>query len=225
MNRWVDQTQLYQDSPRQYGNCVQASVASLLFLPLEAVPAFHEANGNAGMFWESLTRFLNSQGYELQSKYPSHGQRPAHPDGLHLVSGPTERSASGSGDHMVIYRGKELVFDPHPSHAGLTDVSAVYLLLPLDPAEFKRERILASEDKEPGVDWPIHETYPKVRLLVGPGYAGVYEIIRYPRFGVKEHWNPDGWSLSSTTPLDRESANEICETLCLQLGQSTLMDL
>ena len=43
--RWVEQTILHDPEKKNYGNCMQACVASLLNIPLNDVPHFHHDAG------------------------------------------------------------------------------------------------------------------------------------------------------------------------------------
>lgn len=99
------------------GNCTEAAIATLLQIPLSEVPEFNRS-GDASDFWESIESFLVERG--LYVRYTS-----THRPGTYLVSGPTVR---GKGHHTVVYQDGVLVWDPHPSDAGVTeDVWCLYL--------------------------------------------------------------------------------------------------
>lgn len=107
----VTQTILLGDPSGRPGNCLQAAVASLLDLPLAAVPHFVESTGD----WvEDVTAFARDHGYSITW----HGCR-HEPPVVGLAFGFTNRSDER---HAVVYRDGEMVWDPHPSRDGLTSV-------------------------------------------------------------------------------------------------------
>lgn len=95
-----------------YGNCWQAAIASMLKLPLDAVPHF-------GQFtWPdpALELWLRGRGLTYRHEMTS-----VIPDRLCLVNGHSPRGYL----HSTVGFGGEVVWDPHPSHAGLLDVTEV----------------------------------------------------------------------------------------------------
>lgn len=97
-----------------YGNCLQAAVASALGMELDAVPHF-----GAFTWWEPAARlWLRGQGFDWRMV-------PGIPDGRSIVIGPTVRD---TGIHAVVGDGGQVVWDPHPSRTGLTEVRHSYLL-------------------------------------------------------------------------------------------------
>lgn len=120
--RWITQTEFHDPENDGKGNCVQASVASLLAIPLAAVPNFVER----GFEWELwFMDWLEENGWETFRFPGDHA-----PECLYLASGPSPRGVS----HMVVMRDGKLVHDPHPSRAGIEKVDWVRILVPLDPA-------------------------------------------------------------------------------------------
>lgn len=119
----VDQTQFAGEGAG--GNCVQASLASILNLPLSEVPHFLEVADRpeewelAFMDWleERGVGFIRREGEWIF-------------DGYYLASGPSPRGVS----HMVVYHDGKLAHDPHPSRAGILEVKRTWVLAPLDPA-------------------------------------------------------------------------------------------
>lgn len=114
----VDQTILYSET--QAGNCMQASVASLLGLPLSEVPHFAESN-DPETTWDAFFDFFDEKGYlcHLQEKDKSL-------DCAYLASGPSNRGVS----HMVVMCGGKLLHDPHPSREGIKSVTLTYVIIP-----------------------------------------------------------------------------------------------
>lgn len=108
----VTQTITAGDGSGRMGNCLQAAVASLLDVPLDEVPHFAEKAE-----WRSaLNSFARSRGYFVHT-------RVLHPPDFGLAVGPSLRSPA----HAVVVRDRAIVWDPHPSRAGLRSVS-YYLL-------------------------------------------------------------------------------------------------
>lgn len=112
------------------GNCFSACVASLLEMPIEAVPYFmgHDDWVKAFADW------LEPHGlYPVTFKYvaPAGTGKDWWPQGLYILGGKCSR-----GDHAVVARGREIVHDPHPSREGLIAREDCTLLVPFDVADF-----------------------------------------------------------------------------------------
>lgn len=123
-DRWIDQTTFHDPADPGSGNCTEAAVASLLGLPLDAVPRFRGAGPEAHDFWDAFKRFFAERGLEVVR---FNGELIF--DSLYLASGPSARGC----DHMVVMRDGNLAHDPHPSRAGLLEVKHVWALLLHDP--------------------------------------------------------------------------------------------
>ena len=97
------------------GNCLQACIASILELPLEAVPNFMEVDGDG---WEKVYQdFLETKGLQvLYLDIDGIKKYGWSPRGYHLIQG---KSPRGDWDHVCVgFRG-EIVHDPHPDGGGL----------------------------------------------------------------------------------------------------------
>lgn len=118
----VDQTRF----GRSHGNCLAACLASLLELPLAKVPTFTPDG------WRSeLGAWLKRRGlWFLQLNMPSR-EALAEVKGYAIVSGHSERGLL----HATVWRGGEMVHDPHPSRAGILDIEDVIVLAPYSPAK------------------------------------------------------------------------------------------
>ena len=121
----VDQTILASD-PKRPGNCVSACVASYLDIPLTAVPHFIETwpattDGTEGSsdWWHALVGFMAGHGYWPHDLTPR-GESP-EPGEIVFAAGMSERGVM----HQVLYRDGELWHDPHPSRAGVLEVTEV----------------------------------------------------------------------------------------------------
>lgn len=89
------------------GNCLQACIASLLDLPLDAVPDFGTAAGQ----WLRFARYMNQHGLQPVDVTPV-----AHPyNAYYLVTGTSPRGVN----HACVALNGRIVHDPHPSDAGL----------------------------------------------------------------------------------------------------------
>lgn len=113
---WTEVTQtMFFDSELEkagiYGNCMQAAVASVLNLPLEAVPHFSQ------FVWWPQAIELWARGRGLSSHWHTIEEIP---DRLCVVGGKSPRGAKGG--HVVVAHRGEIVWDPHPSRDGLTSV-------------------------------------------------------------------------------------------------------
>lgn len=107
-----------------FGNCVQASWASILEVPLNHVPNFSEdARPQGTDQYEEECKFARSIGLDL---IPTIGpQLPrGMEDTLHFGRGISPR---GFG-HRVVMRGHQLVHDPHPAGGGVELYGRIFLV-------------------------------------------------------------------------------------------------
>lgn len=128
------------------GNCLQAAVASLLELPIDEVPHFavyvdwfaamrrwaRERDGDFTYFpWPVPEEY--SVGWASIRAWAGE-----HPEFRVLLGGPSPR---GPFEHEVVGNvDLATVHDPHPSRAGLLEVSDVIVYcLPYDPPPLTRE--------------------------------------------------------------------------------------
>lgn len=133
MNSWIGlspTTQSHEGYP--YGDCVRASYATLLDLPVEAVPRFDPAVLTPGEAQRTRERrWLATLGLELFEISTAPKRLPDEvlngiPEIPHLISGLSPR---GFG-HRCVGIGGRIAWDPHPSRAGLVRVWSVGLVLP-----------------------------------------------------------------------------------------------
>lgn len=110
--REVTQTVLAGQIDGVIGNCLQAAVASYFDLPIEAVPHF-----SAFLWWpEALRLWAKGEGYNVCGETTT-----TIPDRLCIVGGTSPRGYS----HVVLGEHGVIVWDPHPSRAGLTTIRDV----------------------------------------------------------------------------------------------------
>ena len=99
------------------GDCFTASLASLLELSYEEVPYFAMMKED----WiDSFFKFLFDHGYEYKGLTNTKRIQEGISQGINeyfLVTGGSPRGFKSG--HSVIYKGTQLVHDPHPSRAGI----------------------------------------------------------------------------------------------------------
>jgi hypothetical protein len=97
------------------GNCLQASLASILELPLDQVPHFCAIDPADDYAWSTAMNAWLEDRFGLRVIYLQ--PKGWTPEGYHLLDGESPR---GSMHSTVGYRGA-LVHDPHPEGGGVTD--------------------------------------------------------------------------------------------------------
>ena len=137
----ADQEFTHQPEIGQHGDCQRAVIASLLELPICEVPHFLQlSDGDPSDYWERVQTFCRTHGYAYLSVPARSGAICFGDDGdlYHEISGPSPR---GNGlSHAVVGCNGQIVFDPHPSRAGLSG----------DPATWEHAYlVLATTSKEP----------------------------------------------------------------------------
>jgi len=115
----VEQQIMHNPKNNQHGDCMRASIASLLELPYEEVPHFL-ALGTDESFSHSLKEFLLTKDLALLElsfwdweKFEGifHGAKGVH----HLICGPAKHGTY----HATVACVGVMVHDPHPSKDGL----------------------------------------------------------------------------------------------------------
>lgn len=126
----VMQTVLGPDPP---GDCFQASLASILELPLDGVPN-RDAKDWADYMLE-VFEFLNTLDlFMLEVAWEDIRVNSANFMGFpsYWIDGGTTRRGT---QHSVVMEQDSLAHDPHPSKGGLVEVLWATYLVPLDPAK------------------------------------------------------------------------------------------
>lgn len=98
-----------------FGDCMAAAVASLLDKPLGAVPNFMLFSP----WYDAMELWARGQGLTVRTESVD-----GPPDGPCVVAGPSPRH-DGFG-HACVCVGGEIVWDPHPSRAGLLSVDLAF---------------------------------------------------------------------------------------------------
>lgn len=101
-------------------DCLVACLSYALGEPYEAIPQFVRDNG--GMWLEAWKDWLREKGFEVVG-FDNHYPR----EGLYLADGWTTREIA----HMTVWRGCDLIHDPHESKSGLTNIRRTWWIMPL----------------------------------------------------------------------------------------------
>jgi hypothetical protein len=112
----VDQTIFVNDPEGRTGNCLQAALASVLMLPLEEVPHFADLPDD--IWFSEMCNWLTERGYQLNDM---DSEEMNYCSSYMLAIGMSERGVS----HAANYDRNGLAHDPHPSKAGLLNISWV----------------------------------------------------------------------------------------------------
>lgn len=114
----VTQTQLHSDQVK--GNCLRAAIASILEIGIDSIPKFEEMGED---WFIEFRRWSRDSGYGMVSVYRSN----IRPKGYSIASGESPRGIY----HSVVAFDGEIVFDPHPSRAGLKEIDRYWVFEPL----------------------------------------------------------------------------------------------
>lgn len=124
------------------GDCWRCCIAAVLGLPAAEVPHFGDDGGGK---WNhtcdaDTQRWLNERGYRIVCvtghgctrepfEYPCYSaDLLAFPQPPLITCGPTQRSKGLGKHHAVVSIRGDVVYDPHPSEAGLTAIAEQYLI-------------------------------------------------------------------------------------------------
>jgi hypothetical protein len=136
----VKQT-IYED-PNRMGNCLQACIASLFELPLNAVPHFVESPD----FPDNYIKFIEDSGYSFEGSMQIVEPCPyigmpeevreyldniVGVDGFFIVGGYAKRFTRVQ--HAVIFKGSKMVHDPHPGNSGIIMINNIDLIVRKQP--------------------------------------------------------------------------------------------
>ena len=108
------------------GNCLAAALASILEIPIRAVPEF----GGDSVFIQNVQRFLAEHGLYYAHVSPDDPTIEAafnQGEVFHVIEGISPRG----GQHAVVGRNGEMIHDPHPQDGtgrGLVEVENYGLL-------------------------------------------------------------------------------------------------
>lgn len=125
---FVTQTLLGDDT--MCGNCTEAAIASLLDLPIDAVPNLN-AIPNRRLWVQHIQAWCLSRShyfvwFDFQWTNGEFDPPFLPRECLHLMSG----TDPNGNPHMVVGQGGLLLWDPSPDHGGITDVDGYGFLVP-----------------------------------------------------------------------------------------------
>jgi hypothetical protein len=162
------------------GDCVRASVASLLDLDPAKVPHF-TSEDDVRVWGLALTAFAAQYGWHIERRAVEAGDDPLPDFGIAIGTSPRNSDIT----HAVVIRGGELAWDPHPSRDGLVDVRQV---IEFTPAATERDRLLARIAQLEAHPWIVAKStqaeQPQDGAIVGAGHGpGVPGAMHLEAFG------------------------------------------
>jgi hypothetical protein len=111
------------------GDCMRASLATLLGIKREDVPHFYHLDRERCVFL--MRNWLSARGFCLVEIDPR-----MRPDCEFLALGPVNRpGALKPRAHMVVMKGKELLHDPNKSREGLITIDRAFVVVPISPRD------------------------------------------------------------------------------------------
>lgn len=119
--REVTQQYLADDPTGVPGDCVRAAVASLLDREPHQVPHFIAGDFDGRVWWYALKGWAATNGWAVTRRGLLPRQENVPLPTFGLACGPSERGHS----HAVVAVDGEIVWDPHPSRAGILRVKEV----------------------------------------------------------------------------------------------------
>lgn len=121
---------VYQTMFGPFGNCQSACIASLLELPLSAVPNFnHPDDPDSFNYHVRQYAWLETRGLSILTFDTSEIDL-SQSKGWFIAGG---KSPRGNFLHAVIWHNGKMVHDPHPDGRGIESVTEADLLYPIDP--------------------------------------------------------------------------------------------
>lgn len=143
--------QEHMHSPEMPGDCLRACVAAILGLERDQVPHFaryglDDPEPDHGGWWFALVGFcaLLEPAYEIRQVEPDEVPAPSSSRadlfGMYLAIGPSPR---GRVSHVVVARGGQTIWDPHPSRAGIGEPTDAFVITQRDSASTR------DPDREP----------------------------------------------------------------------------
>lgn len=116
------------------GNCQSACIASILGIPLRDIPNFWYMGDTPQACYAALREWLHERGWTILT-FPVHdpGVLTNYIEGYLIIGGRT----SGGLEHSTIWHKGKMVHDPHPDRKGLTEITQVDILYPLEPWRWK----------------------------------------------------------------------------------------
>lgn len=123
------------------GNCWQTAVACILDVDAEELPSQVAIEAAGGSYNNALQAYLakhHGKGY-VAMHVPGEAYEQLRISGYHLMIGATARTPTSGVHHVVVGLDGAMVWDPHPSRAGLTDEIS-WALITSRPKAWKEPR-------------------------------------------------------------------------------------
>lgn len=128
--RWDRPGQMKLKENGEIGDCWRCCIAAILRVDPQDVPHFVEASRDDPM--RNTARWLRERGFLLidaKNIRTPEWDCPEAEEVPVIACGPTMRSKAMGEHHAVILVQGELVYDPHPSRAGLTAICREYAVV------------------------------------------------------------------------------------------------
>jgi hypothetical protein len=123
------------------GNCWGAAIASLLEVPLAALPDY-VTEAKEGRDWHgTMSAYLYKHHGLMLLRADGRLTQFVTPKSWHLISGMSPRGLS----HAVVGHAGEMIHDPHPSRAGVLSVDEYEFLVPVNLDELEGDHRKAME--------------------------------------------------------------------------------
>lgn len=129
--RWNRPGQLQLKEDGKIGDCWRCCIAAILQVDPAAVPHFVEIHSHRAP--HATAKWLRDHGYWLVEVQNAKSPEWDCPDeqGIPVIAcGPSPRSTNMTQHHAVVMLNGSMVYDPHPSKAGLTAIVREYLVVP-----------------------------------------------------------------------------------------------
>jgi hypothetical protein len=133
-------SQLFLKERGEIGDCWPCCIAAVLRVPREDVPHFlaedptgvaMDCDTQGWLYRKHSCLLVHVSGQSLEFPRWSNQNIPVLPV---ITCGPSPRSQKLGAHHAVVYVGHEMVYDPHPSRAGLTYIADQYIIVPVPPS-------------------------------------------------------------------------------------------
>ena len=117
----------------EVGDCWRCCIAAIIGMPAEEVPHFlqNEKDDPSCSMDADTQEWLNQRGWQIteatQFRFHRWGKSKFRVPPI-IVCGPTCRSTEMGQHHAVIMSDGKLLYDPHPSEAGLTAITDQHLI-------------------------------------------------------------------------------------------------
>lgn len=163
--REVTQRYLADDPTGVPGDCVSAAVASLLDCEPHQVPHFIAASDiDSRVWWYALKGWAATNGWTVTRRGLLPRQENVPLPTFGLACGPSERGVS----HAVVAVDGQIVWDPHPSRAGILRVKEVIEFEPAaTPGTFGWGQSVSLNKTDGGIYIPFND---------GDDYAGDVQL-------------------------------------------------